>query len=693
MALAEVPWLCFLPKTDTCVLHEETKAFSALKIRRQQRPIFVTTIGKRSKRRVLDVPIPACDIAPRRSRHCVSFLQDAQSCDDEHPLVLLDCETDTPSATIQPSDVPATKARNISWFNSNIRHPKTADLKKSLCNAVFAPFSHVVCYFAKDLGGVRGIAYMLAEYATTARACDLPSAAQPRALVVFETNSSSFDPGLVETNLLNRIKDNMVTRKHYSEPVQSLVQADIDACFSSISVLGLRRDQPHNTGRFHKRLHSLVEDAHRARQFSKAIFSFPHFQALSGLALDNFCLEKLSIFSFISASRPYDLSYTDFQGHLCEFINTIPCEAWLWHLVCPIVASALLLATYPPGSHRESVSGLFEPRSRVTLVFDPEHIFAKVYQTACNEAIAQYSPHLSVHRKFVSSVELNFRTAFDRLAAAPQSAAKLHFENLEAYRAQLSSFKSKKSCFCCLMRFADKVLDCGHSICDTCIKIYGSRSGVEKHTFTISECVLCGKLQNGWSCQFMPPTAGVRILSLDGGGIRGVVPLVYLKSIEAHLSNFGAPLQDYFDLVCGTSAGRYSCCCCCLLLMISSGGLIIMGLFLMQWDTEQCLQQFEELAAKTFKRRRSNSAIFARMQELALSYLNDCQYSSEAIEQAFRASFGSPPTMFNPLRRDTKVAVTTTTARDVIPCIFSNYNGVERPAQIGKHRGCDGEEH
>jgi len=50
-----------------------------------------------------------------------------------------------------------------------------------------------------------------------------------------------------------------------------------------------------------------------------------------------------------------------------------------------------------------------------------------------------------------------------------------------------------------------------------------------------------------------------RILSLDGGGIRGILTLEYLEAIEAMLrSRTGRPglvLADYFDLIGGTSTG------------------------------------------------------------------------------------------------------------------------------------------
>jgi patatin-like phospholipase/acyl hydrolase len=43
-----------------------------------------------------------------------------------------------------------------------------------------------------------------------------------------------------------------------------------------------------------------------------------------------------------------------------------------------------------------------------------------------------------------------------------------------------------------------------------------------------------------------------RILSLDGGGIRGVFPAALLARLEEHLHH---PIGNYFDLIAGTSTG------------------------------------------------------------------------------------------------------------------------------------------
>ncbi|MFS7911299.1 putative patatin-like phospholipase domain, Acyl transferase/acyl hydrolase/lysophospholipase [Helianthus anomalus] len=57
-----------------------------------------------------------------------------------------------------------------------------------------------------------------------------------------------------------------------------------------------------------------------------------------------------------------------------------------------------------------------------------------------------------------------------------------------------------------------------------------------------------------------PPTYGnlITILSIDGGGVRGIIPGVILNFLETELQKLdgeNARLADYFDVIAGTSTG------------------------------------------------------------------------------------------------------------------------------------------
>lgn len=78
-----------------------------------------------------------------------------------------------------------------------------------------------------------------------------------------------------------------------------------------------------------------------------------------------------------------------------------------------------------------------------------------------------------------------------------------------------------------------------------------------------------------------------RILSLDGGGIRGIISLQILKEIEVIVQQrMGAEarLCDYFDLMIGTSTGA----------IIASG--LALG-----WRVEQLDQMYQRLGSQVFK--------------------------------------------------------------------------------------------
>jgi patatin-like phospholipase/acyl hydrolase len=55
-----------------------------------------------------------------------------------------------------------------------------------------------------------------------------------------------------------------------------------------------------------------------------------------------------------------------------------------------------------------------------------------------------------------------------------------------------------------------------------------------------------------------PPTAGVGVICIDGGGTRGVLPLRTMKRIQDRIG-LRIPLQKFFKVAFGISSGIISC--------------------------------------------------------------------------------------------------------------------------------------
>jgi len=102
-----------------------------------------------------------------------------------------------------------------------------------------------------------------------------------------------------------------------------------------------------------------------------------------------------------------------------------------------------------------------------------------------------------------------------------------------------------------------------------------------------------------------------RILSIDGGGIKGVVPAAFLAQLEEAL---GESVTHFFDLIAGTS----------------TGGIIALGLGL-GMSAVDILRFYERLGPAVFAGNRLGGA---------LRRIGFAKYHSEPLRRALEATFG-----------------------------------------------------
>ena len=143
---------------------------------------------------------------------------------------------------------------------------------------------------------------------------------------------------------------------------------------------------------------------------------------------------------------------------------------------------------------------------------------------------------------FFTAVDLDFQTSIEQ-----------HRQTIGAHVAIWRDLKSCKTCLLCLQRAPEHVLSCDHAICEVCVIRFGMRVRPVLSQWRIPRCVLCGT-NGSLLANVKPVTAGARILSIDGGGVRGVIPLEYLNLLQKLLSPH-MNIQDLFDVAFGTSSG------------------------------------------------------------------------------------------------------------------------------------------
>lgn len=135
-------------------------------------------------------------------------------------------------------------------------------------------------------------------------------------------------------------------------------------------------------------------------------------------------------------------------------------------------------------------------------------------------------------------------------------ALRRHARNLANVRQQLrcGEVTSHACCLSCLACKPQHPLRCGHTICEACVVRHGQARHQQEYSYCLRACPFCGAPLEPQQIDLKPPTAGVRAMTLDAGGIRGVVSLTFLERLQEVLGPSNR-VQDHFDIALGTSAG------------------------------------------------------------------------------------------------------------------------------------------
>jgi hypothetical protein len=143
-------------------------------------------------------------------------------------------------------------------------------------------------------------------------------------------------------------------------------------------------------------------------------------------------------------------------------------------------------------------------------------------------------------------------------------AKKIHRETINQQNSfslsKLSKASSERTCFGCLFEAPEYKLPCGHFLCGYCISLFDQSTEEESYPSLVvhNECFLCSDNNPSfWPFRLgiRPPLSGVRVLSLDGGGVRGIIGLEIIKRLQKSVGLSIRP-SAYFDLIVGTSAGK-----------------------------------------------------------------------------------------------------------------------------------------
>ncbi|KAJ5775840.1 uncharacterized protein N7511_000851 [Penicillium nucicola] len=307
------------------------------------------------------------------------------------------------------------------------------------------------------------------------------------------------------------------------------------------------------------------------------------------------------------------------------------------------IASALLLDAYPPGMH----------------LFEPKLVFNALYRARCWNAWEGENP------SFICDQILHcFIKSFSELMS--KTSAEIRHESLVQFHRGWGGLHSTTTCFICMCGPPEHMLPCRHAICDNCVVIYGSKSSYAEYHINLPECPICEEAVN-LTIRQLPPTKGPIVISLDGGGIRGIIQLGLLRALEKRIG--GISITQVADLFAGTSVGA-----------LSELDMVLNGL-----SAKESCAKFPAIAHRIFgspTKHAPNSQLYrcATWIKNIAGILADCQYDSKILGDILQKVVDPQRRLFDATTTTSstgcRVAIITSRTSDGKACVLANYRGM-----------------
>lgn len=279
--------------------------------------------------------------------------------------------------------------------------------------------------------------------------------------------------------------------------------------------------------------------------------------------------------------------------------------------------------------------------------------FASQWTKQLKEAMSQLEIDFCYRRERAGLSTSDRRIAWD-----------LHLDSLNDFYGDIGApatmIRSHATCLCCLKEVPQLALPCGHVLCEQCARAFGRRGELSLSI----ECCPLHRADSRWEkptkLKLKPPEAGACTLSLDDGGVRGVVQLEMLREIELALGNH-VPVHKFFDLIVGAG----------------TGGLVGISLVAGGRSVEQCLDLFLATCDHAYATGSGSKSLLEKMSRFTTDKRRTKTLGlHSALRDAFTShrSFFGETDQFSP---DIRIAVTSTNEADGKTLLLANYR---RPA-------------
>ncbi|KAK0631606.1 hypothetical protein B0T14DRAFT_443704 [Immersiella caudata] len=499
-------------------------------------PRIVLALGGKTKRQFFHTGVPGSD-----GHNAVVFRRNSPL----RSTIMVDCELHNQKtmSRMKAGPMPETTRQHRALLPQTSHPIQIAQFAWKLYWRTLAPFASVILLFVEDFaGGLDGVADVLVVWAR--ESITTPVQSPPRILLL-HSNRTVLDIKCFQGQLKSRLKASLLQLDPFDETAN--FQADLlcQTAFESIQLLS-------SSSRTEIVTHT--EQMFGLRAKAGYAFNSEHLKYLLQKSVSQFFVHGVRPFDFYQATRLHNPIPDRLEDHIVNFATAVFGKS-----IDPVllVASALDMEAHPPGMHH------FRPESTFDHFYGQilRRVSKRIGRQTFHDAVRQKFSQLASERRYVSSTIS-------------------HFNALGRFRDIWAGYYCDKSCLACLAQAPSMKLDCGHQLCETCALNCGSFSEPDLWRICISHCPLCNDA-NQLILSIRPPTAGVRVLKLEGLVDSKAILARFLRDFQTFLGLSAFPLRDQFDLIIGSNIGAF----------------FAQTVFLEKWDLADCQYHLPQITA------------------------------------------------------------------------------------------------
>lgn len=338
----------------TIVEHKDAFTQALPSLDKSTQPAFAVFVGKTMKSVALRAIFNAAGETIQHDPHGqVRLWSEPSSRSTAAPTIFVDCELHENRASqfsrARSHGPEAARHLQLSDDGTSMRDQKSLALR--LYARVLKPIANLFCLFVSDLGGISGTQETLAQIAISCRGTDTPRVAICRVVIVVPTRSQKVQHSEVLARILDGAVRYLVKADHCQSETEA--RAQLYRAFADVTILALDDfdSREHRTQSLLQTIQQQLEIVREARLSSRRLFSLHHSVALMRVALERFSAGMNDTYSLIEASRAHLEPSSGLPLHITEFLTQAGSQRDISHTVVPLLASAFVLNSCPPGMH------------------------------------------------------------------------------------------------------------------------------------------------------------------------------------------------------------------------------------------------------------------------------------------------------------------------------------------------------